>query len=118
MMGIDDRDGRGRIVLAVRAAGGIKKIPRKFVAAAEGGDARANAAVAWVGQLYAIERGLPPLLPLADDPVAQRQRRQREEQRRQQRQQQAEPVLAELKKRLEEEKGQVLPKSALGQAVG
>src|SRR5437763_2226622 len=32
---------------------------RKFVAAAEGGEARANAALEWIGQLYALERALP-----------------------------------------------------------
>src|SRR5207245_1901151 len=56
---------------------------RKFVAAAEGADGRADAALGLIRQLYAIERDLPPLLAPADDPVAQEQRRQREEQRRQ-----------------------------------
>lgn len=91
---------------------------RKFVAAADGGEERALAALAWIGQLYTIERELPPLLPPSDEPVAAEQRRQREEQRRQLRQQQASPVLAELKQWLDEQQGQVLPKSALGQAVG
>jgi transposase len=91
---------------------------RKFVTAAEGGEQRANTALEWIGQLYAIERALPPLLPPSDDPVAQQQRRQREEHRRQLRQQQAEPVLAELKKWLEQEQPKTLPKSALGQAIG
>jgi hypothetical protein len=68
--------------------------------------------------LYVIERELPPLLPLGDDAEAAQQRRQREEQRKLWRQQQAGPVLAELKKWLEEQKGKVLPKSMLGQAVG
>src|SRR5262249_6853557 len=48
----------------------------------------------------------------------QEQRRRREEQRRQRRRQQAEPVLAELKKWLEEQRPRALPKSALGQAIG
>jgi hypothetical protein len=91
---------------------------RKFVAAAEGGDERARQPLEWIGQLYAIERELPPLLPPADEPLGQQQRRQREEERHQQRQQQGAPVLAELKKWLDEQKGKVLPKSALGQAVG
>jgi transposase len=91
---------------------------RKFVAAAEGGDERARAALEWIGQLYAIERELLPLLPPADDPVAQQQRRLREEQRRALRQARAEPVLAELKKWLDEQRPQALPKSALGQAIG
>ena len=91
---------------------------RKFVAALEGGEECAQAALAWIGQLYAIERELPPLLPPGDDAEAAKQRRQREEQRKQWRQLQASPVLTELKKWLEEQKGKVLPKSVLGQAVG
>jgi transposase len=91
---------------------------RKFVTAVEGGDERANAALEWIRRLYAIERGLPPLLPPSEDPVARLQRSQREEQRRQSRQQQAEPVLTELKKWLDEQRPQALPKSALGQAIG
>jgi transposase len=91
---------------------------RKFVTAAEGGEERANVALEHIRQLYAIERQLPPLLPPTDEPVAGEQRRQREEQRRQRRQQQAEPVLAELKKWLDEERPRALPKSALGQALG
>ena len=91
---------------------------RKFVAALEGGEERAQAALRWIGQLYAIERELLPLLPPGDDPEAAQQRRQREEQRKLWRQQQAGPVLAELKQWLQEKKGKVLPKSVLGQAVG
>jgi hypothetical protein len=91
---------------------------RKFVAAAEAGEDRANVALEWLRQLYTIERGLPPLLPPSDDPVAQAQRRGREEQRRQSRQQQAAPVLAELKQWLDAQGPQALPKSALGQAIG
>jgi transposase len=91
---------------------------RKFVAAADGGDDRADAVLEWMRQLDAIERGLPPLLPPSDDPVTQQERRLREEQRRHSRRQQAEPVLAELKQWLDEQRPQVLPKSALGQALG
>jgi transposase len=91
---------------------------RKFVAALEGGEECARAALEWIGQLYAIERELPPLLPPGDDADVAQQRRQREEQRKQCRQLQAGPVLAELKKWLQEQKGKVLPKSVLGQAVG
>lgn len=91
---------------------------RKFVAAVEGGEARANVALEHIRQLYAIERELPPLLPPSDDPVLGEQRRQREEQRRQRRQQQADPVLVDLKKWLDEERSRTLPKSALGQALG
>jgi hypothetical protein len=88
---------------------------RKFVAAAEGGDERANAALALIAQLYAIERELLPLLPASDEPAA---RRQREEQRRQLRQLQAPPVLAQLKGWLDEQGPRALPKSLLGKAIG
>jgi transposase len=91
---------------------------RKFVAAAEAGDEQASTALGWVRQLYAIERGLPPLLPPADDPAGQDQRRRREEQRRQGRRQQAQPVLDALKGWLDEQQPQALPKSPLGQAIG
>ena len=91
---------------------------RKFVAAAEATDERANVALGLIGQLYAIERSLPPLLPPSDDPVEQEQRRQREAQRWQLRQLHAAPVLGELKQWLEEQHPQALPKSLLGVAVG
>jgi hypothetical protein len=91
---------------------------RKFVAAAEGKDERADTALVLIRKLYAIERDLPPLLPPSDDPLVAAQRRQREEQRRQRRRQQAEPVLVELKKWLDEYRPKALPKSPLGQAIG
>jgi len=91
---------------------------RKFVAALEGGDERAEAALAWIGQLYAIERDLPPLLPPSDKAGTEEQRRQREEQRKRWRQHQAEPVLNALQKWLAEHKSKALPKSVLGQAIG
>jgi transposase len=91
---------------------------RKFVAAAEGGAERAPVAVELIGQLYDIERDLPPLLEPTDDPLTQPLRRAREEQRRVLRQQQAEPVLARLQKWLDEQRPQALPKSVLGQAIG
>jgi transposase len=91
---------------------------RKFVAAAEAGDGRAEAALERIRRLYAIERELPPLLPPADEGAAQERRRQREEQRRAARQRQAEPVLVELKRWLDEQRPQALPKSPLGVAVG
>jgi transposase len=91
---------------------------RKFVAAVEGGDEDGQTAVESIGKLYAIERELPALLLPGDDPSHQQQRQQREEQRQKTRQQQAEPILAELKKWLDEEKPKALPKSALGQAIG
>jgi transposase len=91
---------------------------RKFVAALEGGDGRAQVALEWIGQLYAIERELPPLLPPCDEPEAGDKRRQREEQRKLWRLQHAGPVLEALKQWLDEHKGKVLPKSVFGQAVG
>lgn len=91
---------------------------RRFVAAQEGGDERAARPLELIGQLYALERQLPPLLPPADDPVANELRRQREEQRRQRRQQGAEPVLKELKTWLDQQRPQTLPKSPLGEAIG
>src|SRR5262249_19452491 len=91
---------------------------RKFVTAAEGGDERADQPLELSRKLYAIERELPPLLLPSDDPVKQQQRQQREEERRRQREQQARPVLDEIKKWLDEHKDKVLPKSALGKAIG
>jgi transposase len=91
---------------------------RKFVAAVEAGDERGDAALAWIRQLYALERELPPLLPPSDDPEAVALRRQREEQRRQRREQRAGPVLDALKRWLDEQRPQALPKSPLGQAIG
>jgi len=91
---------------------------RKFVAAAEGGDERAEQAVGMIRKLYAVERELPALLVPADDPAAAESRRLREEPRRERRQRQAGPVLAELKKWLDEQRPTALPKSALGQAIG
>lgn len=91
---------------------------RKFVAAVEAGDERGNVALDYIGQLYAIERQLPPLLPLSTDLLLQAQRRQREEERWRQRQLQARPILENFKQWLTEQDGKVLPKSALGQAVG
>jgi len=88
------------------------------VAAQEGGDERAEAALGLIRRLYAVERDLPPLLVPADDPAAAEQRRRREEQRRQLRQRQAEPILTELKTWLEEQRPKALPKSPLGQAIG
>jgi transposase len=42
---------------------------RKFVAAADAKDERAEAALALIRRLYAVERDLPPLLLPSDDPV-------------------------------------------------
>ncbi len=102
----------------VRHACCLAHARRKFVAAAEAKDERAEAAPALFRQLYAIERALPPLLLPDDDPVAVWQRRQREEHRRCLRQRQAEPVLVRLKQWLDEHRPQALPKSPPGQAIG
>jgi transposase len=91
---------------------------RRFVAALEGGDVRAQEALELFRQLFAIERALPELLPPSDDPVKQEQRHKREEERKRIRQQQSVPILDKLKKWLELEKPKVLPKSALGEAIG
>jgi transposase len=91
---------------------------RKFVAASEGNDARATAALELFGRLYAIERNLPPLLAPSDDPAQRELRRQREEYRRHLRQRDAEPVWDELSTWLAEQKPGVLPKSPLGTAIG
>jgi transposase len=91
---------------------------RKFVAASEGGDERATPVLEMIGRLYRIERSLPPLLPPSDDPVQQEQRRQREEQRQAIRQRDAEPVWDEWSKWMVEQRPNVLPKSALGIAIG
>jgi transposase len=91
---------------------------RKFVAAAEGGEERADRALELIGQLYAIERELPALLSPSDDEQEQQQRRQREEQRRLARDRRSQPVLDALKHWLDENKDKALPKSKLGQAIG
>jgi hypothetical protein len=91
---------------------------RKFVAAADGGDERANVALGWIRELYAIERTLLPLLPPTDDAPGQEKRRQREEQRRDIRKRDAGPILDKLKKWLDEQRPQALPKTPLGQAIG
>jgi transposase len=90
---------------------------RKFVAAAEAGDARAEQALVLIRKLYGIERELPPLLPPSDEPGQEQRRRQREEQRRETRRREARPVLDEFERWLQRERGQALPKSALGQAI-
>ena len=91
---------------------------RKFVAAADGGDARANTAIELFGRLYAVERTLPPLLPPSDAPAERNARAARERERKRLRQRDADPILAELKDWLDRIKPAALPKSALGTAVG
>ncbi|QDU21966.1 Transposase IS66 family protein [Urbifossiella limnaea] len=65
---------------------------RKFVAASDAGDERAATALEWIGRVYAVERGLPPLLPPSDDPAHQERRRHREDERRAVRHRDAGPV--------------------------
>jgi transposase len=91
---------------------------RKFVAALEAKDERADVALELIGKLYAVDRALPPLLPPSDNPAGQERRRQREGQRHQIRQTLAVPILAELKRWLDGQRPKALPKSPLGQAVG
>jgi hypothetical protein len=91
---------------------------RKFVAAADGGDERANVALGWIRELYAIERALPALLGPVDDRQGQQQRQQRQEQRRDIRQRDAAAILERLNKWLDEQRPQALPKTPLGQAIG
>jgi hypothetical protein len=90
---------------------------RKFVAAAEAGDARAEQALVLIRKLYAVERNLPPPLAPGDEPGQEQRRRQREEQRRATRQREAKPALDELEKWLEQTRATALPKSPLGQAI-
>jgi transposase len=91
---------------------------RKFVAAADGGDGRANAAVELFGRLYAIERGLPPLPPPSDDPAERTARAAREAERKRLRRRDADPILEALKAWLDATRPGALPKSALGIAIG
>ena len=79
---------------------------RKFVEA-QGGDARAEAALTFIGRLYAVEKDLAKgAAPAADEAERQRQRQAR-----------ATPILEEFHRWLEEQRGQVLPKSPLGEAI-
>jgi transposase len=80
---------------------------RKFVAAADAGDRRADPAVALIRRLYAVERGLPPLGSAPDAEAVRQARRQAA----------AVPVLAELRAWLDRAAADALPKSPLGQAI-
>jgi transposase len=91
---------------------------RKFVTAAEAGDARAEVALGLIRRLYAIERALLPLLPPGDGTEHQRQRRYREEQRQNKRQAEAKAVLEEMGRWLDQERPKALPKTPWGQAIG
>jgi transposase len=90
---------------------------RKFVAASDGGDKRADGPLALIRELYAIERNLPDLLLPSDEPGQDQRRREREEQRRQEREAGAKPVLEKLQAWLEKEAAGTLPKTPLGQAI-
>jgi hypothetical protein len=80
---------------------------RKFVEA-QGSDAtRAEAALAFIGRLYAVEKELAKMAPTAES----------ESRRQQQRQTQATPILEELHDWLEQQSSQVLPKSPIGEAI-
>ncbi|QEL14159.1 IS66 family transposase [Limnoglobus roseus] len=80
---------------------------RKFVAAADAGDGRADEAVGLIRRLYAVERALPPLDSSPDAEAVRHARRQAE----------AVPVLAALRARLDRHAPAALPKSPLGQAI-
>ena len=88
---------------------------RTFVAAADGGDERANAAAELFGRLHAIERRLPPLLPPSDDPA---ERTAREAERTGLRQRDADPILETWTAWLDTTRPTALPTSAPGTAVG
>ena len=90
---------------------------RKFVAASEGGDKKAEEALTLIRELYAVERKLPLLLPPSDEPGQDQRRREREEQRRAARQAGAKPVLEKLEAWLAKEGAVALPKTRLGQAI-
>lgn len=91
---------------------------RKFVTALESGEQRARPVLDWIGQLYATEREMPALLLPGEGPEHENLRHQREATRYQIRQERSLPVLAQLKQWLQEHKSQVLPKTALGVALG
>ena len=91
---------------------------RKFVAASERGDKKAEEALTLIRELYAVERKLPPLLPPSDEPGQDQRRREREGERREARQAKARPVLEKLEAWLAKEQAGALPKSPLGQAIG
>lgn len=81
---------------------------RKFVAAADAGEQRADEAVGLIRRLYQVERSLPRLGPSADAESVRHARRQSE----------AVPVLAELREWLDRHHPGVLPRTPLGQAIG
>ncbi len=85
-----------------KRAGCMAHARRKFVEAHESGDARAAEAVALFGELYAVEKRLPDV---------------KEAERTEYRREHAGPVMKRLKTWLQE-RVDVLPKSALGTAIG
>jgi transposase len=89
----------------VAHAGCWAHVRRKFVEAGEGRKhtAAAHQAVALVGKLYAVERTLRGRSP---------------DERRHERQRQSRPIVAAIKRWLDEKAACVLPQSALGAAIG
>jgi transposase len=82
-------------------------VRRKLVEAQRSDPARADAALAFIGRLYAVEKDLPAKTGSAENEAL----------RQQQRQMQATPILAELHSWLESHSSQVTPKSPLGAAI-
>jgi hypothetical protein len=76
---------------------------RKFFEAKEAQPSEAHEALAYIGRLYEVERAAKELTP--DERLRLRLQRSL-------------PLLAELRARLEQLRGAVLPKSPVGQAVG
>jgi transposase len=90
----------------VRHVGCWAHARRKFVEAQGSDAARAEEALAFISRLYAVEKGLAQLAAAAED-----------ESRQEQRQTQATPILEEFHAWLQAQSRQVLPKSAIGEAI-
>jgi transposase len=96
---------------ALYAGGGVKEVGcwmharRKFYEARTSDPARAHQALAWISRLYDVERDAKTAG--LDD-----------EARRAFRDQRARPILEEIGRWLEAQRGQVLPKSPIGEAIG
>lgn len=80
---------------------------RKFVAAADAGEKRADEPLALIRRLYVVERALPAVGSSPDAEAVRHARRQAD----------AVPVLADLRGWLDRHQATALPKSPLGQAV-
>lgn len=89
---------------AITLVGCMAHIRRKFVDAQANDPARTDYVLDRIGELYGLE-------------ATARQDNLSAEQRYQMRQQQAKPVMEQLKTYLDEQAGQVRPKSAIGQAI-